>query len=92
MTGPEADVSHDDLGLVTLCEVGFIIKETDECICLSYEYSPGATSSRQTLAIPHSCLVARIPFDCAKLLRIWLRTNRQTPGAEFIKELLKEVQ
>jgi hypothetical protein len=63
------EVPHEELGLVELHEIGWIIKEDDECITLGLEWYPDANvaSSRLTITIPKVNIVRRKDFKIEKI-------------------------
>jgi hypothetical protein len=64
------EMPHEELGLVDLHEVGWIIKEDDECITLGVEWYPetAVAATRLTLTIPKVNIVRRKDFKLEKIL------------------------
>lgn len=62
------DTDHSELQLVTLEEVGYLIKEDRESITIGMEYIPEATSSRLTLTIPRVNIISITTLQKGKAL------------------------
>lgn len=78
----QSEVDVQDTGLVELHEVGFLLKEDDDCVVISMEEQDNATSTRNWVAVPKSCITRRYDGELPEILQS-MRINK--PKRQTVK-------